>query len=349
MKIFRHIFSIGITVLALISLNSFAGPSEVQAGCGGPFPPKPAHVWAKTGPAGGQVTLYWEGVPYANRYAVAYGTSSGNYQYGADNIGESSSRSYTVSSLSSGTKYYFRLAAANGCASSPFSEEVLAWAGGGATVTKTITAEGGYSQVKVGGTTMTSFLSATAGPNIGQVTLSWQHKEDVDTYHLVYGTASGNYQYGALNIGKTTQFTVGSLVPGRGYYFAIVPVKGNRALYTSDPVWGVARAPVVEVFQTTETNVMTPISIVPEVDEQVVEEEVNEAPEEGPGEDADEAGDVDQNDEEEDNQYEEENLNVQGVSDEADYELEEENYAVENQGIPVYDEDSEPRYGSPEE
>ena len=131
MKIFHKPILLGISILALISLSSFR-PSEVNAQeCGGPFPPKPAGVWAKSGPGGGEVTLFWQEVAYANRYAVEYGTTSGQYLYGATNIGGTSSRSYTVKSLTPGTKYYFKLAGARDCTSSPLSDEVWAWAGGG--------------------------------------------------------------------------------------------------------------------------------------------------------------------------------------------------------------------------
>ena len=98
-------------------------------------------------------------------------------------------------------------------------------------------------------------LSVWSGPGVGQVTLKWYHREDVDNYHLVYGTKMGQYEYGALNIGKVTQFTVGSLVPGRAYYFALVPVKGDRALYTGQGVRGVAKGvPAREVVMTNPSN-----------------------------------------------------------------------------------------------
>src|SRR3989338_1621636 len=126
MKIFRAVLVTIIFVIALISASALAllSPPKASAGCGGPYPPKPAKVWAKSGPAGGEVTLYWDEVPYANRFAVAYGMSSGKYTYGADNIGGTQSRSYTVKGLNPGGRYAFVLAAARDCASSPFSSEI---------------------------------------------------------------------------------------------------------------------------------------------------------------------------------------------------------------------------------
>lgn len=259
----RKYFYLATAILTLFSISAFRPSGVLADQCGGPFPPKPANFWAKPGPNAGQVTLYWNEVPYANRYAIAYGTTSGNYQYGATNVGNQSSRSYTVSGLSGG-KYYFVLAAARDCSSSPFSNEVIVWAGNGPT---TIASE------KTGSTwskpiAMSNSLWAKSGPGIGQVSLSWLHKEDVDNYHLVYGTSKGNYQYGALNIGKVTSFTVSSLVPGKTYYFAFVPVKGDRALYTSDAVTGVALAPLQQqVVLTTPENLSQP-EIVPQPSEE---------------------------------------------------------------------------------
>lgn len=245
-------------VLTLISLSAFKPHSVSANECGGPYPPKPAKVWAKSGPMAGEVTLYWDEVPYANRYAVAYGTKSVDYLYGADNIGDSSSRSYTVKSLTPGIKYYLVLSAARDCTASPFSDEVSAWAMGGAVSVERVGAPKG--EVKAMMPATSQYLSAMPGPQVGSVTLTWWHREDVDNYHLVYGEAAGKYQYGALNIGKITSFTVRYLVPGRVYYFALVPVKGDRALYTSDPVSAYAKgaAASTEVVQTRAEYLLEP-------------------------------------------------------------------------------------------
>lgn len=77
-------------------------------------------------------------------------------------------------------------------------------------------------------------LRAVAGPKSGEVTLFWNDAQAVDNYHLVYGTSSKNMQYGVLNIGTSKIYTVKKLVPGTKYYFALVPVLNNVALYTSE-------------------------------------------------------------------------------------------------------------------
>lgn len=254
-------------VLMLSSLTYFSRPTTVAAeDCGGPVPPAPVKVWARSGPMSGEVTLYWDKAAYANRYAVAYGTMSDKYMYGANNIGNANSTSYTVKSLSPGSKYYFRLAAANGCTSSGFSSQVWAYASGSGSTVRTgapLTMMKpptpiAKPQAVVAPVTMNGKykLWASAGPSVGEVTLRWKDADTADNYHLVYGTASGKYQYGALNIGRVNQYTVKKLTPGVTYYFALVPVLNNMAKYTSAPVAGWAKG--MEVITTSKENLMQP-------------------------------------------------------------------------------------------
>lgn len=80
-------------------------------------------------------------------------------------------------------------------------------------------------------------LSASPGPNPGQVILTWkQARSDVQNFHIVYGTSPNNFQYGSLNIdgnlavGKSISFTVGYLKPGTKYFFALSPLASGTAL-----------------------------------------------------------------------------------------------------------------------
>lgn len=255
-----------VFVLLSASALSLLHPSQQAfAGCGGPFPPKPAKVWTKSGPGGGEITLYWDEVAYANRYAVAYGQWSGKYTYGADNIGGTQSRSYTVKGLTPGGKYVFALAAARDCASSPFSHEVWGTAGwGSATQVSTpstpvavaspakasLADEASAKSAAKGGPVGKQSLWAKSGPGVGQVTLYWKQADSANNYHLVYGTQPGRQQYGALNIGNTTWYTVKHLAPGTRYYFALVPLFNGRSLPTTAWVSAVSYTPpVVEVVE----------------------------------------------------------------------------------------------------
>lgn len=73
------------------------------------------------------VTLNWnKALNPVTYYLATYGLSSGAQQYGNPNIGGPDSTSYTVSGLSGGTAYYFKVRAGNGCAPGDFSNELSA-------------------------------------------------------------------------------------------------------------------------------------------------------------------------------------------------------------------------------
>lgn len=110
-------------------------------------------------------------------------------------------------------------------------------------------------------------LQAAPGPKAGQVTLTWVDGDSADNYHLVYGTSSKNMQYGVLNIGMDNVYTVGKLTPGTKYYFALVPVMNNMAMYTSEWVAAVALggqvAPPTTVTPPTPVTVVKPVTAAP--------------------------------------------------------------------------------------
>ena len=62
------------------------------------------------------------------KYILQYGTKSGSYPYGSQDLGVNSSDSmtYAVNLLAPNTTYYFRLKAANGCATGDWSNEISA-------------------------------------------------------------------------------------------------------------------------------------------------------------------------------------------------------------------------------
>lgn len=121
--------SIGLTAILVtlfLVLGLAALPSEASAAvvCSG-APSVPGVFWAKSGPKKGQVTLTWNLSTNVDRYHLVYGLSSGNYQYGARRIGNENSWTYTVGSLESGRRYYFKLSTNCGGTPTPsYSKEV---------------------------------------------------------------------------------------------------------------------------------------------------------------------------------------------------------------------------------
>lgn len=266
------------SILMLLFLSAgglFFLPPQVAAGSCDRTTATPQKVTAVSGPKSGQVTLFWDAASYADRYAVVYGTVSNKYIYGARDIGGEKSRSYTVSLLTPGVRYYFRMAAAVGCNSSPFTAEVSAVAAGGvgavAVAAPKVKVQASVplqpstpsSSVAIGTSVGKQHLTVMSGPKAGEATLYWQHADSADNYHLMYGTKPGSYQYGALNIGNVNKFTVRFLAPGTRYYFALVPLVGGRPLYTTGAVSGVARGVETEVVMTTPQALIMPKVITP--------------------------------------------------------------------------------------
>lgn len=86
-------------------------------------------------------------------------------------------------------------------------------------------------------------VRTVAGPMSGEITVYWTPSEASDgQYHLIYGTQSGAYSMGALNVGGgSNSFTVRALTPGQRYYFKLVPVRQGQPQGYSYEVSDVAR------------------------------------------------------------------------------------------------------------
>jgi hypothetical protein len=76
---------------------------------------------------GNSILLYFtDASDPVDSYALEFGTESGNYQWGATNIGGKGLRTYLVQSLLPNKTYYFRVRGGNGCATGAWSNEISA-------------------------------------------------------------------------------------------------------------------------------------------------------------------------------------------------------------------------------
>jgi hypothetical protein len=85
-------------------------------------------------------------------------------------------------------------------------------------------------------------MRTVEGPRAGEVTVYWTPSTVSDgQYHLVYGTESGHYTMGALNVGgESNSYTVKGLSSGQRYYFKLVPVNNGQPVGSSWEVSDVA-------------------------------------------------------------------------------------------------------------
>lgn len=139
----------------------------------------------------------------------------------------------------------------------------------------TFTAAGCYDSPPGSTPSLTSALAN--GSN--QITITWIDAANPVTRYLVsYGLASGQYIYGNPNVGGqgTTSYTVGSLSPGKKYYFVVQAINGctpgNFSNEISAMAGGIvaasptaAQTPTIDISPTAKTtnsqNDITPTGI----------------------------------------------------------------------------------------
>ena len=87
--------------------------------------PASAPVLVRATPALNTVTLTWvKASGPVSYYLVNYSATPGRFEFGNPNVGGAETTSYTVTNLSGGTTYYFKVRAGNGCSPGDFSNEL---------------------------------------------------------------------------------------------------------------------------------------------------------------------------------------------------------------------------------
>lgn len=230
-----------VPFLVLVLLFSF-GVAYSLADTSGPT--NPYSFSAVPGGQPGTVTVSWYDDQTAQQYNLLYGTAANKYAYGVINMADTprSSNSFTVGALTPGQTYYFTLLGIQ-YGTTYQSGPVVAQA----------TSAGTRSTVQHSSSVSPSVVSsdseynlrAQTGSSTGTVTLIWNDNATANHYHIVYGTAPGQYVYGVQNVPFTplnaSAYTIGALQSGRRYYFALVAVRDQSVIAWTAPVSAIAR------------------------------------------------------------------------------------------------------------
>ena len=168
---------------------------------------KPGNVRASV--SGSSVTLTWDPVPGAERYAVSSRVGSGDY---VGHTRDAAGTSYTVAGLRAGTEYEFVVTAYIGVAGawSRFDESDLV----------RVSLNGSSP----GQSTAPSFTAQASGD--GQVTLSWQPVSGAERYGISELMADGQYR-AISRTAMGTSYTVSDLANGYEHRFLVQAYVGG--------------------------------------------------------------------------------------------------------------------------
>ena len=149
--------------------------------------------------------LNWGAATGATSYDINYGTATGVYGLTASN----QTSPGTVSSLTAGTTYYFRVTAKN-------SHHGLV-----------------TSNNELSGTPVSGFAITGLNQNgIGSAAISWSASSGSTSYDVKYGTSSG--VYGTTLMNQTSPLSVAPLAAGQTYYFIVTANNGSGSTNSAE-------------------------------------------------------------------------------------------------------------------
>jgi fibronectin type 3 domain-containing protein len=167
--------------------------------------------------SGTTVALAWTGSTGATSYNVYRGTVSDGEALTAIGTTNSSTTSFVDSGLTSGTTYFYNVAAVNSVGISPDSNEVS------------------IAPVASGPPPVPGGVSASAGN--GQVTVSWSASGGATSYNLFRSTTAGGEGTTPIVSGiTTTSYTNTGLVNGTKYFYRVAAVNSSGASAQSTEV-----------------------------------------------------------------------------------------------------------------
>ncbi len=152
-----------------------------------------------------QIQLGWTSSAGALSYDLKYGAVSGQYTTTINNA----TNPFTITSLTNGATYYFKVTAINPAGIRNSSELAL-----------------------VPGPPGSFSITSTNNAN-GQVTLHWSAASGAASYTVEYGITSGVYDHSSSSL-LTTQTTINNLVNDTPYYFKVIAYNGAGNVSTAE-------------------------------------------------------------------------------------------------------------------